>query len=141
MPRLYERGVCEDVEVVRSRSVLAPILGDTVALVLFAVIGLASHDRGITWQGLLRDAVPVLGGWFAAAALFHVYGRPRWRAFAAAWLVGITAGVEVRGLVLHRHVLGARYLTFLLVTLIVTLVLLFLRRAITHRVARSRAMN
>jgi hypothetical protein len=112
--------------------------GDAFALLLFAVIGLASHDKGITGSGLLRDALPVLAGWFVAAAMFGTYRRSGWRPFVEAWAVGVTVGVLGRGLVLHRHVLGARYLTFLAVTLVVTLLLLLAWRGVFAIGLRSR---
>ena len=113
-------------------------IGDAVALLLFAVIGLLSHDRGVTASGLVRDALPVLAGWFLAAAIFAVYRRPSRTRFVAAWAVGVTGAVFVRGLALHRHVLGSRYLTFLVVTLGVSLVLLIAWRAIAGATVRLR---
>jgi len=112
-------------------------LGDAVALISFALIGLASHDGAITVSGLLRDALPVLVGWFLAAATFDTYHRRGPIPFLEAWAVGITGGIIVRGLVLHRHVLGVRYLTFLAVSLVVTLVLLLLGRLL-YRVVSKR---
>jgi hypothetical protein len=106
------------------------IAGDAVALLLFAVIGLLSHDRGIGIHGLVRDAVPVLGGWFVAAALLGTYRRRSWRVFLETWAGGITGGTIVRGIVLHRHVFGGRYLTFIVVTLVVSLLLLLTWRAL-----------
>src|SRR5207302_4884684 len=104
--------------------------GDAVALVLFAVIGLASHHKGLGAHSLVRDAVPVLVGWFAAALVFGAYRRPSVAAFAASWAVGVGGGALVRGMVLGRHVLGARYLTFVGVTLGVTLVFLLAWRGL-----------
>jgi uncharacterized membrane protein YjjP (DUF1212 family) len=112
--------------------------GDAVALLLFVVIGLSSHDKGITWSGLFRDALPVLAGWFVAAAIFQLYARGGIRPFVATWVAGITGGILVRGLVLHRHVLGARYITFLAVTLAVTLVLLLAVRGLLALGLRAR---
>ena len=47
---------------------------DAAALVLFAVIGLLSHRGGVSGHGLARDALPLLGGWFAAAAFAVLLG-------------------------------------------------------------------
>ena len=104
--------------------------GDAVALLAFALVGLASHDRRIDLHGLIRDALPILLGWFVAAAIFGVYRRPGRTTFLLTWATGITGGVLVRGLVLDRHVLGASYLTFLAVTLAVTLVFLLVWRGV-----------
>jgi Protein of unknown function (DUF3054) len=108
---------------------LVLVIGDVVALVVFALVGLASHHKGIGAHGLFRDAVPVVVGWLLAAGTFDPYRRPSWRRFLLTWLVGITGGLVVRGLVLHRHILGAEYLTFVAVSLAVTLALLLAWRA------------
>jgi hypothetical protein len=100
------------------------VIGDVVALAVFAVVGLASHHKEIGPRGLFRDAVPVVVGWLVAAGTFDIYRRPSWRRFVLTWLVGVTSGLLVRGLVLHRNVLGGRYLSFVAVSLIVTLALL-----------------
>ena len=113
-------------------------LGDAAALLGFALIGLTSHHHGIGAHGLFRDAVPVIVGWFAAAAIFGSYQRRGPITFLETWFVGITGGVLARGLVLHRHVLGARYLVFLAVTLTVTLLLLLAWRLVVYRFVRKR---
>src|SRR5205823_10776380 len=110
--------VCEHV-VVQRRTALF-VATDTIALVVFAVIGLTSHHRGLGLHGLVRDALPVLLGWFVVASVVGMYRRPSWPVFLVIWIAGVSAGVFVRGLVLHRHVLGARYLTFLVVALAAT---------------------
>jgi hypothetical protein len=100
------------------------VITDSIALVVFAVIGLLSHHKGLGLHGLVRDALPVLAGWFVAATVLGTYRRPSWPSFLLTWLLGVSGGVFVRGLVLHRHVLGGRYLTFLAVALVATLVLI-----------------
>ncbi len=84
------------------RSARAPVLLDLAAILIFVTIGLAAHGRGIALRGYLRDALPLAGGWFAAAALFRLYSRPRWRALALTWICGIPLGVLARALVLGR---------------------------------------
>ena len=113
-------------------------LGDGLVLVLFAVIGLITHHRGVGANGLARDALPVLAGWFSAAALFGTYRRGTWPPFLAAWALGVTGGVLVRGLVLHRHVFSGKELAFLAVTLVVTLALFVAWRGL-YAVAGRRA--
>ena len=117
------------------------IATDAIALVLFAVIGLASHDKGLGLHGLVRDAVPVLVGWFVVAAIVGTYRRPSWPAFVLTWIVGVSAGVVARGLVVHRDVVGGRYLTFLAVTLSVTFVLLVALRGAVTVLTRSRRLR
>ena len=76
------------------------IIGDVVALSLFAPLGLLSHGEGITLDGIARNAGPIAAGWLVATAAFGVYrrGAPR-RAVVGAWLVGVSGGVALRALV------------------------------------------
>jgi hypothetical protein len=76
--------------------------------VAFATVGLLSHDHTLSATGYLRDAVPVLGGWFAAALAFGAYRRPSRRALLATWIVGVPAGILVRALVLGRDLDGGQ---------------------------------
>ncbi|HZD87679.1 MAG TPA: DUF3054 domain-containing protein [Gaiellaceae bacterium] len=103
---------------------------DTAAIVVFAVVGLLSHDGTVTGRGLARDALPLLGGWFALALLVRLYARPaRWR-LAATWLIGITAGVAVRAAILdHAHV--GKEAAFLAVTLSFALLFVLAARVLT----------
>jgi len=109
--------------------------GDAIALILFAVIGLLNHDHTVTVAGIARNAGPLLAGWFAAALLFGTYRHPRWRTFLRAWVLGVTGGVALRALILHRAT-DAAELTFLGVTLGATLVLLLLWRGLACAVER-----
>jgi hypothetical protein len=80
---------------------LAP-LADALALVAFVTVGLLSHDHTLSLAGYARDLLPLLAGWFTAAALFGLYrGRGR-LALLATWLVGVPLGVGIRALVLGR---------------------------------------
>ena len=74
----------------------------------FATVGLLSHDHALSATGYLRDALPVLGGWFAAALAFGAYRRPSWRTLLPTWTVGVTAGILVRALVLGRDLDGGQ---------------------------------
>jgi len=112
-------------------------LGDVVAVSLFAPIGLVSHDEGITLEGLARDALPVGLGFLASALLLGVYRRPGLTRLAAAWALGITAGVLVRAAILG-HGYGTTTFTFLTVTLIVTGLLLAAWRTVVALTARRR---
>jgi Protein of unknown function (DUF3054) len=125
---------------VPARRMVVLAIGDALVLLLFAVIGLLSHHRGVGGHGLARDALPVLAGWFTAATLFGTYHRDTRRAFLGAWAVGVTGGVLVRGVVLHRHVFSGKELTFLAVTLGVTLALLLAWRAL-FALARRRGQE
>lgn len=72
-------------------------LADAVAILVFATIGQLSHHGHVSVGGYAGDALPLLVGWFGAFWLFN--GR-----FVPTWLVGVTAGVVIRLVVLsHYH--------------------------------------
>src|SRR5262249_35026948 len=58
-----------------SRLRLLP-LADALGILTFATVGLLSHDHALSLSGYARDALPVLGGWFAAALVFGAYRSP-----------------------------------------------------------------
>jgi hypothetical protein len=67
---------------------------DAAALLVFVVVGVLTHDASAV--AFVRDALCILGGWFAAALVFRLYVRAgRWR-LAATWLVGVSIGVLIR---------------------------------------------
>ena len=107
---------------------------DAIAIVLFAAIGQLSHHGGVSAAGFAHDALPILAGWFAAAAVFGAYRHPERRALVLTWLVGVTAGVAVRALVLGRTANGHEA-SFLGVALVFTLLLVLgCRLILTRRV-------
>jgi hypothetical protein len=111
-------------------------IADAGAILVFVTIGLVSHHGGVTLAGYARDALPVLGCWFAAALLFHLYAASgRWR-LAATWAVGVTAAVVVRALVLGRHV-DSKEAAFLVVSLVTIGVLVLAFRLLASRVLRA----
>lgn len=112
----------------RLRSRLWPV-SDAAALVVFAVVGLLSHHGAVSARGLARDALPLLGCWFAAALAFRLYRRPSATRLLATWAVGITAGVLVRALVLG-HALNGHEAAFLGVALAFTLVFVVALRTV-----------
>ena len=105
---------------------------DTTAILVFAVVGLLSHRGGVSATGLARDAVPLLGGWFVAAALFRLYVDPALRRLAATWLAGVAGGVILRALVLGHHAVG-REAAFLGVALAFTALFVLVARLLGQR--------
>jgi hypothetical protein len=93
------------------------VAADAVAILIFVTIGLLSHHGGISATGYARDALPFLGGWFAAATLLRTYSRPGLWCLAATWAVGVPVAVLVRALILGRS-LNGKEAAFLLVSLI-----------------------
>lgn len=67
----------------------------TIAIVLFATIGQLSHDGGLSLGDYAADVLPLLACWLAAA----------WwtRRFVPTWLLGVTAGVVLRMLILGHE--------------------------------------
>ncbi len=110
-------------------------LSDAAAIVAFAVVGLFSHHGTASASGLARDALPLLGGWFAAALAFRLYTRPSPARLLATWAVGIAAGVLVRALVLGRALNGHEG-AFLGVALAFTLIFVLALRAALGLAAR-----
>lgn len=102
------------------------IASDAAAIVVFAVVGLISHHASPA--AFAHDALPLLGGWFAAALATRLYERPSVARLLATWAVGITAGVLVRAVILGRH-LGSHEAAFLAVSLVFTLLFAVVLRA------------
>ncbi len=103
---------------------------DAAAISAFAVVGLLSHHGGVSGRGLARDAVPLLGCWFAAALLLRLYARAAvWR-LAATWLLGVTGGVAVRAGILG-HSRAGKEAAFLGVALAFTLLFVLAARGLT----------
>ncbi len=103
------------------------VAADAAAIVLFAVVGLLAHHGGVSGRGLARDALPLLGGWFAAALLARLYTRPARLRLAATWLGGIALGVTVRAAVLGHTGVG-KEAAFLGVALAFTLLFVLAAR-------------
>ena len=107
-------------------------IGDAVAIVLFAVIGLSNHREGITVAGLARNALPIIAVWFAIAPFVGTYARPGFRTMLVAWAVSVPVGVVIRAALLRRDADSSQVI-FGLITLATTLVLLSAWRGIATR--------
>ncbi len=70
---------------------------DAAALLVFVVVGVLTHGASV--GAFFRDAACILGGWFAAAVVLRPYRRGTWWRLGATWLVGVSAGVLVRAVV------------------------------------------
>jgi len=104
-------------------------VADGMAILAFTIIGVVSHRGALPPSALAEDALPLLGGWFAAALAFHLYGRPTRRALLLTWAVGIPVGVLVRAAVLGR-LDEPRQLAFLATTLVLSLVFVLAARTL-----------
>jgi hypothetical protein len=110
-------------------------LADALGILTFATVGLLSHDGALSLPGYGRDALPLLGAWFAAALLFGAYRRPSPRTLLATWIVGVPLGIALRALALDRD-LDAGQAVFLAVSLAFTLLFVLAWRALLGLVAR-----
>ena len=78
--------------------------------------------------GYARDALPVLGGWFAAALVFGAYRNPSTRTLLLTWIVGVPLGILIRALALGRDPDGDQAV-FLGISLAFTLLFVLAWRA------------
>jgi DUF3054 family protein len=109
------------------RTRLLPV-ADALGILTFATVGLLSHDGALSLSGYARDAVPVLVGWFAAAAAFGAYRRPTGRTLLLTWIVGVPLGILIRGIALGRSP-DSDQAVFLGITLAFTLLFVLCWRA------------
>lgn len=77
------------------RRVPLPIV-DALALMVFVVVGIASHDDGSSAALFLRNAVPLLAAWFAVAPLTGAYRRPGLRSLLVTWAIAVPSGLLLR---------------------------------------------
>jgi hypothetical protein len=116
-------------------SARALALADTVAIGAFTIAGILSHRGALPLSALVQDALPLLAGWFAAAAAFGLYGRHTRRSLLLTWSIGIPLGVLVRAAVLGR-LDEPKQLAFLATTLILSIVFVVATRSIVALAAR-----
>ena len=109
---------------------------DGAAILAFTIAGVVSHRGALPASALAEDALPLLGGWFAASVVFRLYRRRTWRALLLTWAVGIPVGVLVRAAALGR-LDEPMQLAFLLTTLILSLVFVLGARALVALTRRG----
>ena len=107
-------------------------IGDGVAILTFAVIGLSNHREGITIAGLARNALPITVVWFAVAPFVGTYARPGWGTMLVSWAISVPVGVAVRAAVLRRDA-DSSQVVFGIITLVTTLALLSVWRLVASR--------
>ena len=106
------------------------VAADAVALVVFVVAGTGSHDEGSASSWIFwRNAIPLLGAWFAIATLLRTYRTPGFTIVAKTWIVAVPIGLTVRSLWVGSPE-GGRFLVFLAVGLAFTLLFLAIGRAV-----------
>lgn len=110
-----------------------PVL-DAAALVVFAAIGMLSHDGSLFLAGFARDALPLLGTWFVVALALGTYRRQSLRRLLLNWGIAVPLAVLVRGVALGRHA-DAMQAAFLATSMAFTLLLLLGFRALFGRLS------
>ena len=95
-------------------------LVDGAALLLFTVIGIAMHGAGFGPGPILRNVVPILGGWYLLAPLTRVYARVGWSTLLIHWILTVPAGVVVRQVWVGR-LFSRATVVFLVASLVFTL--------------------
>ena len=110
---------------------------DGLAIAGFTIAGILSHRHALPAGAVAEDAVPLLAGWFLAAAAFRLYRRRTWRALLSTWAVGVSLGVLLRAAVLGR-LDEPRQLAFLTTTLVLSLTLVLAARAATSLAVSQR---
>lgn len=121
------------------------VIGDAVALLIFAAIGRASHgeDAGLTALAQIAEtAAPFIIGWVAMAPLFGAYRADVTRAplrmlasTALTWLIAWPVSLGLRALIRQTTI----PLSFALVTFITVLAIMTLWRGAFALVSARRA--
>jgi len=98
-------------------------IGDGLVLIVFVIIGLLNHEKGITAAGLARTALPLLGAWFVVSALDGNYREPGTKRLVLTWAIAVPVAVTIRALILH-HTVISKQISFGIVALVITLAFL-----------------
>ncbi len=84
-------------------------LGDVTMFLLFAVIGVRSHDAGVTLRTVGRAALPFALSWLLLAPILGAFRDPAieeprqaWKTALKSWVPACAAGLAIRALVLGR---------------------------------------
>jgi hypothetical protein len=104
------------------------LAGDLVCFLAFALLGLRSHEDGVTPDGVLRAATPFQAGWLLAGlvpALHERRSAHRSTGVLRRWLPAWALGLAIRTLAFGR----AFAPTFAIVSLVTNLLLLLAWRS------------
>jgi hypothetical protein len=127
--------VTADARATRALPGWALAIGDLTAFVLFAVIGLLDHDEGVTWDGIVRNVIPIALVWFAFARYIGTYRDRSIATMIRTWAIAIPGGVLVRAVALKRDAVGSQ-IAFAMVAALTTLALLLVWRGIASVIAQ-----
>jgi hypothetical protein len=121
----------------RRSSVVALVIADAVALMVFVVAGIGSHHEVGALDLFLRNAVPLEVAWFAVSAIAATYRRPGIRTLLWTWVVAVPLGLVVRSIWVGSPS-GSRLLVFVGIGLTFTLLFLLAGRGVAGLIARRR---
>ncbi len=124
-------------DVARRRPVVALVIADAVALMVFVVAGIRSHHEVGALDLFLRNAVPLEVAWFAVSAVAATYRRPGLRTLLWTWIVAVPAGLVVRSIWVGSPS-GTRLLVFVGIGLLFTLLFLLAGRGVVSLLDRRR---
>ncbi len=104
------------------------LVGDLVCFLIFAGLGLRSHEDGVTASGLLRAAVPFQVGWLVFSFVTGLQRKPTTepRELIKTWVPAWIVGLVLRSLVFGRPFAP----TFAVIAFLFNSVLLFAWRGL-----------
>jgi hypothetical protein len=104
------------------------LIGDLICFCIFAVLGLRSHEEGITLGGFFRAALPFQVGWLFISLMLGKPGRAAIDAREAArlWVPAWALGLIIRTIFFDRSFA----VTFAIVSLLFNGVLLMIWRSV-----------
>ncbi len=79
------------------------VAGDAAAMLLFAIVGIASHEKEVSLAIFARSFLPFVVAWFTLGALLGALRmeRPSWGLLGVYLLCGVAALVT-RSVIFHR---------------------------------------
>jgi hypothetical protein len=116
------------------------MVGDLLALLAFALLGLASHERELTAAAFARTYLPFAVCWLLVASVLGGFqpmsdGRPvSGPGILALWLPAGVLGLFLRSMVFDRTLFTA----FFVIALVGNGLFLFLWRALAAKILRER---
>lgn len=103
------------------------LLGDGIAIFLFALLGRAEHESGISLAGIAGTAAPFLVAWYPVGFWLRAFSPDALagplaavRRVALPWLLAWPLGLQLRALILDRSI----PFSFALVVFLTNLILL-----------------
>ena len=108
---------------------------DLVALPLFVIVGMGSHDRDGQFAVFARNAVPIELAWLVVAVLVRTYRPPTFGRLLLTWVIAVPAGLVVRTAIAGSFD-DADVLVFFAVAMAFTLLFLGIGRLVAMALGR-----